>query len=207
MFRRESHPGINAGVGKEWFESLDNGWMTGMIGKSCDPSGFVPPSFLMPMADSPGRNHYELLNVPRNASSTEIKMSYRQLLSLHPDKSDVSRGDTTRPDIDIGQLKNAFVTLSSPEHRLKYDSELSSRPDPSPSRSRPALIVSLEDFDDLDQGWTYNCRCGGQYTIGEDDMEKGVHLTACSSCSEVIWVGYEACPLEDDSTSPDADRS
>jgi len=166
------------------------------------------PLFLIPMTDSPGRNYYELLNVPRNASSTEIKASYRQLLlSLHPDKFDSSKEDSTRTDIDIGRLKDAFVTISSPEHRLKYDSELSSRPDPSPSRSRPALIVSLEDFDDLGQGWAYNCRCGGQYTIGEDDMERGVHLTACSNCSEVIWVGYEACPFEEDGTSPDADRS
>jgi len=109
--------------------------------------------------------------------------------------------------IDIGQLKDAFITLSSPEDRQKYDSELSSRPGPSPSRSRPAHIVSLEDFDDLGQGWAYNCRCGGQYTIGEEDMERDVHLTGCSSCSEVIWVGYEARHSEDDGTSPDADES
>jgi len=156
------------------------------------------------MASSSGRNHYELLNVPRTASPAEIKTSYRKLLlSLHPDKSDASKDNPTRTDIDIGQLKNAFLTLSSPEHRLKYDSELSShRHDPSSSRSRPALIVSLEDFDDHGQAWTYGCRCGGQYTIGEGDMEEDVHLTACSSCSEVIWVGYEACPSEGDGTSP-----
>ena len=160
----------------------------------------------MPVVNPSRRNYYELLNVPRSASSAEIKASYRQLLlSLHPDKFDASKDNPTPANIDIGQLKDAFVTLSSPEDRLKYDSKLSLRPDPSPSRSRPAHTVSLDDFDDLGQSWTYNCRCGGKYTIGEEDMERGVHLTACSGCSEVIWVGYEACSFEDSGMSPDAD--
>ena len=161
----------------------------------------TPPT---PMADSPAWNYYELLNIPRTASPAEIKASYRKLLlSLHPDKSDAPKDNTTRTDINIGQLKDAFVTLFSPEHRMKYDSELFSRHDSSPSRSRPALIVSLEDFEDFGQGWAYSCRCGGQYTIVEEEMERDIHLTACSSCSEVIWVGYEACPSGDDGTNSD----
>jgi len=150
------------------------------------------------MSDSPRRNHYELLQVSRTASPAEIKASYhRLLLSHHPDKSDASKENPTRTDIDIGSLKEAFTTLFSPESRMRYDSELSSHPDPSSSRSRPAHIVSLEDFEDLGQVWTHNCRCGGQYAIEEVDMEKDTHLVACSSCSEVIWVGYEACPSDD----------
>ena len=157
------------------------------------------------MADSSGRNYYDLLNVPRTASPAEIKASYhRLLLSLHPDKSDASKDHPTRlgTDVDIGRLKDAFVTLFSPESRMEYDSKLSSRPDPSSPRSRPAHIVSLEDFEDLGRVWTYECRCGGQYTVKEEDMETDVHLIACSSCSEVIWVGYEAFPSEDDDTTP-----
>ena len=155
------------------------------------------------MADSSGRNYYELLNVPQTASPAEIKASYhRLLLSLHPDKSDTSKDHPTQTDVDIGRLKDAFVTLFSLESRMKYDSELASRPDPSSSRSRPAHIVSLEDFEDLGRVWIYECRCGGQYTVKEEDMETGVHLIACSSCSEVIWVGYEVFPSEDDDTTP-----
>ena len=153
------------------------------------------------MADSSERNYYELLTVPQTASPAEIKASYRRLLlSLHPDKSDTSKDHPTQTDVDIGRLKDAFVTLFSLESRMKYDSELSSRPDSSLSRSRPAHIVSLEDFEDLGRVWTYECRCGGQYTVKEEDMETDVHLIACSSCSEVIWVGYEALPSEDDTT-------
>jgi len=154
------------------------------------------------MAGSSGQNYYELLQVTRTASPAEIKAAYhRLLLSHHPDKLDASRDSPARTDVDIGRLKEAFTTLFSPESRMKYDSELV-HPHLSSSRSRPAYIVSLEDFDDLGQVWAYECRCGGQYTIGEEDMEKDVHLIACSSCSEAIWVGYEVCPSDDHETTP-----
>ena len=95
------------------------------------------------MANSSGRNYYELLNVPRTASPAETKAPYRRLLlSLHPDKSDTSKDHPTRMDVDIGLLKDAFATLFSPESRTKYDSELSSRPNTSSSRGQLAPIVS-----------------------------------------------------------------
>jgi diphthamide biosynthesis protein 4 len=157
----------------------------------------------MSMAKPSDRNHYELLQIPQTASSAEIKALYhRLLLSHHPDKSDPSKDRPTQTDIDIGLLKEAFTTLFSPESRMKYDSELSSHPHLSSPRSQPAHIVSLEDLEDRGQVWTYDCQCGGQYSIEEEDMEEGVHLTACSSCSEVIWMGYEACSSGDDDTAP-----
>ena len=155
------------------------------------------------MANPSGRNYYELLQVTQTASPAEIKASYHKLLlSHHPDKSGLSKDSPTRADLDIGLLKDAFITLFFPESRIKYDSELSSHPHHPSLRSRPAHIVSLEDFEDLGQLWAYNCRCGGQYTIGEEDMEKDVHLVTCSSCSEAIWVGYEVSASEDDDTTP-----
>ena len=85
---------------------------------------------------------------------------------------------------------------------MRYDSELASRSDSSSSRSRsrPAHIISLEDFEELGRVWAHNCRCGGQYTINEADMENDVHLVPCSSCSEVIWVGYEVCHSDENPT-------
>jgi len=157
----------------------------------------------MSTTNPPGQNHYELLQVPHTASPTEIKASYhRLLLSRHPDKLDTSKGNSTPTDIDIGLLKEAFATLFFPESRVKYDFELSSHPDSTLSRGRPADIISLEDFEDLGRAWAYNCRCGGRYTIEEEDMEKGVHLIACPGCSEVIWAGYEVNPTGDDDTAP-----
>ena len=155
------------------------------------------------MVNPSGRNYYELLQIPQTAPPAEIKASYhRLLLSHHPDKLDLTKDHPTRADVDIGLLKEAFATLFSPESRTKYDYELSSRPHLSPSRSRPAHSVSLEDFEDLGQVWMYDCRCGGRYSIREEDMEKDAHLIVCSSCSEVIWVGYEVCPSGDDNTTP-----
>ena len=172
---------------------------TGLAEPSASAISRLPPTS---MTSTSGRNYYEFLQIPQTASPTEIKASYHcLLLSHHPDKSDFAKDPPTRADVDIGLLKEAFTTLFSPESRSKYDSELSSRPHLSPSRSRPALSVSLEDFEDLGQVWTYDCRCGGRYTIGEEDMEKDVHLIACSSCSEAIWVGYEVCPSGDDNTT------
>ena len=137
----------------------------------------------MTTTDPPGRDYYELLNVPRTASSAEIKASYRQLLlSLHPDKFDASKDNPTSTNIDIGQLKDAFVTLSSPGDRLKYDSELSS------------LLVPVHHH------------CGAD-RLTSSRSRISIHLTACSSCSEFIWVGYETCPFEDDGTSHHADGS
>ena len=59
---------------------------------------------------------------------------------------------------------------------MEYDSELSSRPNPSSSRNQPTHIISFED------------------------MENGVHLVACSNRFKVKQVGYEACPSEGDTT-------
>jgi diphthamide biosynthesis protein 4 len=76
-----------------------------------------------------------------------------------------------------------------PELRAKYDARRTEQS----SLPRPAQVVSLEDFTESDNNiaWTYPCRCSGIYVITEEEMEKAQHLVGCSSCSEVVWVGYE----------------
>jgi diphthamide biosynthesis protein 4 len=57
---------------------------------------------------------------------------------------------------------------------------------------RPAQVISLEDFEEVEEGeWKHPCRCGGTYNVAEEDMDAGRHLVGCESCSEVVWVGYE----------------
>jgi len=89
------------------------------------------------------------------------------------------------------------VTLSTPNLRAEYDSLRSVT---SKSAPRPAQIVSLDDFEESgsDDTWRYICRCGGMYRITSREMEEGHHLVGCSSCSEVIWVGYEQWNPEDE---------
>ena len=97
-----------------------------------------------------------------------------------------------RDDVDVGLLQRAYATLSSKDLRSKYDATFVYTP-PGP---RPAQVVSLEEFAELktdssEDAWSYSCRCGGQYVIKEEDMERDQHLVGCTGCSEVVWVGYE----------------
>ncbi|CCL98614.1 uncharacterized protein FIBRA_00616 [Fibroporia radiculosa] len=155
--------------------------------------------FFIILDDNAHPDYYAILSTSPSASALEIKRAYHQsLLRSHPDKRPISSlsdpmhsvGETA----DIGLLKRAYEVLSSPALREAYDavwkcaSESGRRHGP-----RPAQVVSLEEFDEIDDEgrWTYACRCGGVYAITEKDMESGQHLIGCNSCSEVVWAGYE----------------
>jgi len=153
------------------------------------------------------QDFYSVLAIPRHAPHSQIKSAYhRLLLQSHPDKHIINQ--PTSNLVDIALLKEAYTTLSNPDLRAAYDARLEARKNgwhSSQTAPRPAQLVSLEEFDqgpdDDGQGpWTYPCRCGGSYTISTVLMEEGKHLVACSSCSEVIWVGYEL--VEDEPYQP-----
>jgi diphthamide biosynthesis protein 4 len=100
------------------------------------------------------------------------------LLAAHPNKNNASQ-----PTPDIAAIKDAYRVLSSPALRPKAKAHQ----DP-----RLAQVISLVDF--AEQGadtWVHVCRCGGAYVITGAEMDCGVHLVPCTSCSEVVWVGYE----------------
>ncbi|KAI0066736.1 hypothetical protein BV25DRAFT_1797002, partial [Artomyces pyxidatus] len=139
-------------------------------------------------------DYYALLGVTRSASPASIKTAYHHaLLRLHPDKQVATQQpglDAATEHIDIGGIKDAFVTLSTPALRAAYDRELGARAEP--KGPRPAQVISLEEFVEAEGEWTHACRCGGVYRITEAEMEKGQHLVGCGGCSEVVWAGYEA---------------
>ncbi|KAL6304562.1 hypothetical protein BKA93DRAFT_732805, partial [Sparassis latifolia] len=144
--------------------------------------------------------YYGILSIPPSASAAEIKQAYHQALLLsHPDKHHAVQNGATPPAVDIGLLKEAYTTLSSPALRIAYDA-VRMRARAPQTGPRPAQVVSLEEFDEgegADAVWSYACRCGGKYVIGEKEMDAGQHLVGCNSCSEVVWVGYEL--TQDDS--------
>ncbi|KAH7927249.1 hypothetical protein BV22DRAFT_1007280, partial [Leucogyrophana mollusca] len=146
---------------------------------------------------------YQLLALQRTASASDVKLAYhRALLLWHPDKrsAPASSADVPTAVVDIALLKEAYNTLSHTPTRAAYDALLNQRHSFTQSGPRPAQVISLEDFAETEaEGdgdhpmmiWTYSCRCGGLYRINEEDMEAERHMVGCTTCSEVVWVGYE----------------
>jgi len=185
--------------------------MIGVIANEAHTNNFkqnerVPPPMVTANDDVNDEiDYYTLLRIPRSASPDTIKAEYhRALLRLHPDKLRQRHPDDPAQSADVGRLHDAFMTLSSATLRAAYDArEEQSRT----GRPRPAQVVSLERFDCRSRSsprsggggeastttwtWILTCRCGGEYEVTEEDLERGLHLVGCGSCSEVIWVGYE----------------
>ncbi|KAK0209012.1 DnaJ domain-containing protein [Desarmillaria ectypa] len=156
---------------------------------------------IVKLESSRDADFYQVLSISRSASLPEIKAAYhKMLLQHHPDKNTFRKKG--QACIDVTVIKEAYFILSDPVSRHRYDVEvLQKRATGGP---RPAQVISLDVFDEelLTNGsdhsvWTYKCRCGGVYTITDDEMEFGHHSIACSSCSEVIWVGYELAGQEE----------
>ena len=64
------------------------------------------------------RDYYEILEVNRNASETEIKKAYRRLaIKYHPDKNP---GDKAAED-KFKELSEAYAVLSDAQQRATYD--------------------------------------------------------------------------------------
>jgi DnaJ-class molecular chaperone len=103
----------------------------------------------------PGRKSpslYEILQVKRTASLTEIKGAFRSLAKVyHPDVSG-SDGGEQLDGLDFVEICNAYETLSDPAARAMYDLSLGY----SSSRKRPVRFsggYSLNRRWETDQCW------------------------------------------------------
>jgi DnaJ-class molecular chaperone len=66
----------------------------------------------------PGKDYYQILGVPKNASEKDIKQAYRKLArKYHPD---VNPGDKSA-EAKFKEINQAHEVLSDPEKRKKYD--------------------------------------------------------------------------------------
>jgi hypothetical protein len=83
----------------------------------------VPVAGALGLALSPERriDYYELLGVPRNAATPDIKKAFRQKVrGVHPDTS--RRG--TKSSREFMHLKTAYQVLRDPALRQQYDDSL-----------------------------------------------------------------------------------
>ena len=82
-------------------------------------------------------NHYEVLGVPRNASSKEVKKAYER-------KVRALAGPAPQRAVQERILKDALDVLTNPAKRTTYDSRLGdSLPPPASAGSGTALIIGL----------------------------------------------------------------
>jgi DnaJ-class molecular chaperone len=85
--------------------------------------------------DNDPKGYYACLGVAPNASSEEIKSSYKQLAKkLHPDINRDSNANSL-----FQKINNAYQILSDPDSRSAYDSLQYSKPriEPSPNELDP----------------------------------------------------------------------
>lgn len=124
-------------------------------------------------------NYYEILGVPKSASFDEIRKSYKSLLlQHHPDKNLSKNGDS-----DFVLLQKAWETLKSDELRALHNSELLDHDLKNKNHVYDEISVEDLHFDEDDESLWKLCRCGGKYCITEQDIENGVDVVGCSSCS------------------------
>ncbi len=78
------------------------------------------------MAGPEQRTHYQVLGVPRSASTQEIRTSYRQLAYLlHPDRQGGgSPAEQRLAERRMREVNAAWTTLSDPAKRRDYDRTL-----------------------------------------------------------------------------------
>lgn len=65
--------------------------------------------------------HYEVLNVPVDATEADIKFAYRRLaMACHPDRQANEEDRTSSAEV-FKRVKEAYEVLSDPEKRANYD--------------------------------------------------------------------------------------
>lgn len=113
------------------------------------------------------RQAFGILGVDWSADTDQLKTAYHALcLEHHPDK---------------GGTAQAFIALQAAYKLIRSN----------PKRHGPVQDdVRQDEFTVRDGLWIYDCRCGGSFIIDKEDLDLGIGLVECDSCSSCIKVIY-----------------
>lgn len=130
-------------------------------------------------------SYYEVLGVPQDCSTKDVKSAYhRLLLTHHPDKK-VQREDTTilpnRHSIQL--IQDAYRTLSDTQQRKDYDAAIHTHFIKLGLTASSASTVNIDGMDRIDLS---------EFEVTESQPEKGGVGTAGDSELEEVFV--HACP-------------
>ncbi|OXB45005.1 hypothetical protein B1J92_C04565g [Nakaseomyces glabratus] len=155
-------------------------------------------------------SHYEVLGVPVDASTDEIKLTYRKmLLTLHPDKSKTVPIDSTikiRSGVSINQIQEAYRVLSNDQLRAAYNRALNDSNKLAGFNNFGDGLdeFNLDEFEFNEEKLEYvmtcpRCQSGGGFVLSEDMLEECIEdglteseeqgyqvLTQCTACS--LWL-------------------
>ncbi|XP_040184262.1 dnaJ homolog subfamily C member 24 [Rana temporaria] len=136
------------------------------------------------------KDWYCILGAHPSDSQSELKQKYQKLALLyHPDKQNKEEDIelTTEGAHKFIEISQAWKILGNEETKREYDLQ---RRETEMTRSYHVdNQVSLEEMeweDDM-EFYCYTCRCGGKYSLTEEDLEQSL-LVNCDSCSLIIEV-------------------
>ncbi|KAJ1368579.1 hypothetical protein KIN20_029736 [Parelaphostrongylus tenuis] len=136
------------------------------------------------------RSFYDILQVSPSASSEEVKRGYFSYLRrIHPDK-------TGNPEDREAITFATYIwsILKSPEKRREYDSWLREQ---HYRETKGTIIERLEVSSEDPAPIVEFCRCGDNYEITSEDIQKVVdrgifECGSCSLCLEVVKTNASA---------------
>ena len=137
---------------------------------------------------------YNIMGVETNASFSEIKDAYRNLIiQHHPDKG----GNKNI----FQKIQDAWAVLRDSELRRKYDAEkLASDIKAFKGIVASEIPLTEFDYDENEEIYSFSCRCGDCYEIEYEDLLDGVQILSCNSCSLLLKVIYDNI-VEDDAVN------
>jgi curved DNA-binding protein CbpA len=99
---------------------------------------------------------------------------------------------------EFSRINEAFNTLRDPQLRASYDAK---RAGVAASELRCAVEVDLDDmaFEEESGVYTTSCRCGDAYTITTPELEAGIDVVQCPSCSLRARILYAVADSGDES--------